>query len=85
MNPLPIIKWKEQQQLWSAQWRSENGSPPPKKLTLIDDTMPADTAYRLACEGTAMLWRGDYQNAKQLLQAMARRADAQAARSAKKA
>ena len=84
MNPLPIIKWKEQQQLWSAQWRSENGSPPPKKLTLIDDTMPADTAYRLACEGTAMLWRGDYQNAKQLLQAMARRADAQAARSAKK-
>ena len=84
MNPLPIIKWKEQQQLWSAQWRSENGSPPPKKLTLIDDTMPADTAYRLACEGTAMLWRGDYQNAKQLLQAMARRADAQVARSAKK-
>jgi len=37
--------------------------------------MTADTAYRLACEGTALLWRGDYQNARQLLQAMARRVD----------
>jgi len=37
--------------------------------------MTADTAYRLACEGTALLWRGDYQNARQLLQAMARRID----------
>ncbi len=35
--------------------------------------MTADAAYRLACEGTALLWRGDYQNARQLLQAMARR------------
>lgn len=32
-------------------------------------------AYRLACEGTALLWRGDFQNARQLLQAMARRLD----------
>ncbi len=38
--------------------------------------MTADAAYRLACEGTALLWRGDFQNARQLLQAMARRADA---------
>jgi SAM-dependent methyltransferase len=37
--------------------------------------MKADDAYRLACEGTALLWRGDFQNARQLLQAMARRAD----------
>lgn len=37
--------------------------------------MKADAAYRLACEGTALLWRGDFQNAKQLLQALARRAD----------
>ena len=35
--------------------------------------MTADAAYRLASEGTAMLWRGDFQNAKQLLQALARR------------
>lgn len=37
--------------------------------------MTADTAYRLACEGTALLWCGDYQGARQLLSAMARRAD----------
>ncbi len=37
--------------------------------------MTADAAYCLACEGTAMLWRGDFQNARQLLRALARRAD----------
>ena len=42
---------------------------------LADDTIPADDAYRLACEGTALLWRGDFQNARQLLQAIARRID----------
>lgn len=49
--------------------------PPPKRVVVADDRMTADTAYRLACEGTAMLWRGDFQNARQLLQAMARRID----------
>ena len=42
---------------------------------VADDSMKADLAYRLACEGTALLWRGDFQNARQLLQAMARRID----------
>jgi len=37
--------------------------------------MTADAAYRLASEGTALLWRGDFQNARQLLQALARRTD----------
>lgn len=49
--------------------------PPPRRVVSADDTMKADQAYRLACEGTALLWRGDFQNAKQLLQAMSRRAD----------
>lgn len=43
--------------------------------------MTADAAYHLACEGTAILWRGDYQNARQLLQAMARRIDRKPRRS----
>jgi methylase of polypeptide subunit release factors len=42
---------------------------------IADDSISADAAYRLACEGTAMLWRGDFQNARQLLQAMSRRLD----------
>jgi methylase of polypeptide subunit release factors len=35
--------------------------------------MSADVAYRLALDGTGLLWRGDYQNARQLLQALVRR------------
>lgn len=41
----------------------------------VDDTLTADAAYRLASEGTYLVWRGDYHNARQLLVAMARRAD----------
>lgn len=58
-----------------ARWRSESGQAPPRRVLVADDTIKADTAWRLACEGSALLWRGDYHNARQLLQAMARRAD----------
>ena len=49
--------------------------PPPKNVVIADDTMTANTAYRLACEGTALLWRSDFNNARQLLQAMSRRTE----------
>lgn len=58
-----------------ARWRSESGQAPPRRVVVADDTMKADIAWRLACEGSALLWRGDYHNARQLLQAMARRAE----------
>ncbi|MYM82102.1 methyltransferase [Duganella sp. FT50W] len=75
-SPLPPhIHWEENGEQRSARWRSEAGMPPPKRVVIADDTTNADTAYRLACEGTALLWRGDFQNARQLLQALARRAD----------
>lgn len=51
---------------------------------LADDETRADDAYRLACEGTALLWRGDFQNARQLLNAMARRIDRPARRRKRK-
>src|SRR4051812_35249694 len=69
------LSWTERGELRSARWRSESGNPPPKRVVVADDQMKADTAYRLACEGTALLWRGDFQNARQLLLAMARRTD----------
>ena len=81
----PMIHWTEAGEERSALWRSERGAPPPKKVVLADDTTTADTAYRLTCEGTALLWRGDFQNAKQLLQALARRADNVPTRKRKKA
>jgi methylase of polypeptide subunit release factors len=74
-DSLPTIEWTEDGAERSALWRSEAGLPPPKRVVIADDQTPADTAYRLASEGTALLWRGDFQNARQLLQAMARRVD----------
>jgi methylase of polypeptide subunit release factors len=70
-----LIHWLEADQPHSARWRSENGSAPPKRVVLADDRIPADAAYRLASEGTGLLWQGDYQNARLLQQAMARRID----------
>src|SRR5659263_722876 len=74
-SPPPVIRWLEAGQECVARWRAERGAPPPKRVVLADDSTTADAAYRLACEGTALLWRGDFQNAKQLLQALARRVD----------
>jgi len=71
----PVISWDEAGEKKSARWRSESGTPPPRRVVIADDRMTADAAYRLACEGTALLWRGDFQNARQLLQAMTRRAN----------
>lgn len=71
----PVITWSEAGAEKSARWHSEGGTPPPKRVVIADDTMTADVAYRLACEGTALLWRGDFQNARQLLQAITRRAN----------
>ncbi|HUR89021.1 MAG TPA: class I SAM-dependent methyltransferase [Ramlibacter sp.] len=56
-------------------WHSEAGVPRPAKLRDVDDTLKADAAFRLASEGNALVWRSDYHNARQLLSAMARRAD----------
>jgi methylase of polypeptide subunit release factors len=75
MNQFPLIHWNEAGEARSARWRSEAGTPPPKRVEVVDDRISADAAYRLACEGTALLWRGDFQNARQLLQAIARRVD----------
>ena len=71
----PLVHWIESGAKHSARWRSENGALPPKRIQAVDDTINADAAYKLACEGCALLWRGDYHNARQLLQAIARRID----------
>jgi methylase of polypeptide subunit release factors len=78
---LERIHWTEHGEERSALWRSESGWPAPKKVVLADDTMNADTAYRLALAGTGLLWRGDFQNARQLLQALVRRIEHKSGRS----
>ncbi len=75
MGEHSVIDWVEGEAELSARWRSESGAPPPKQMAIADDRMTADVAYGLACQGTALLWRGDFQNARQMLTAMAKRAD----------
>jgi len=75
VSEFPVVEWSEADESRSAHWRSESGAPPPKRVTAANDRMTADFAFRLASEGTALLWRGDFQNARQLQQAMARRID----------
>lgn len=69
------LTWTEAGKTKQSIWHSENDAPLPKRIQIADDTINADAAYKLCCEGTALLWRGDFQNAKQLLQALSRRID----------
>ncbi|WP_435882279.1 methyltransferase [Streptomyces umbrinus] len=87
MSATPTINWSEDQSARPAQparparstrsahWHSESCAPPPRRVVVADDRTKAGTAYQLACEGTALLWQGDFHNARQLLQAMGRRID----------
>ena len=76
VTELPTVSWREEGEVRTALWRSGSGLPPPKRVVIADDRMKADVAYHLACEGTAILWRGDFQNARQQLTALVRRIDA---------
>jgi methylase of polypeptide subunit release factors len=73
---LPTLQWQSPEgDIRQALWRSEAGVMPPATVVLADDTLNADKAYKLVCEGTALLWQGDYHQARQMLQALARRVD----------
>ncbi|ATL31240.1 methyltransferase [Streptomyces formicae] len=77
--PMPArIEWTDSDTnhpVFSARWHSESGAAAPRRVVVADDTTKAATAHRLACEGTALLWRGDFHGARHLLAAMARRVD----------
>src|SRR5688572_12742062 len=74
-DSIPIIHWHEDGQEFEAQWRSHSGTPPATRVVVADGKMTADEAYGLACQGTALLWRGDFQEARQMLSALKNRAD----------
>src|SRR6056297_3230793 len=73
MSTDSIVHWSENNEAHTTAWRSESGATPPRRILIGRDDMKADVAYRRACEGTAILWRGDFQNARQMLSAMVRR------------
>jgi methylase of polypeptide subunit release factors len=77
----PTIHWQgtalpgQPAQPHHARWISEAGLPPPDRVVVANDTLSADAAFKLIQSGTALLWQGDYPNARHLLQALARRVD----------
>ncbi|AAZ17927.1 conserved hypothetical protein [Psychrobacter arcticus 273-4] len=72
---IQYVQWHENETLRQARWLSQSNHVPPARIVVVDDKTTADEAYRLACAGTSMLWRGDFNNARQLLQALTRRID----------
>jgi SAM-dependent methyltransferase len=70
-----IIQWLEDGKVFEAPWLSHNGARPATRVVVADDKMTADEAYGLACQGTALLWRGDFQAVRQMLSALGNRAD----------
>lgn len=59
----------------SLAWHSEAGFAAPSRLEFADDTLKADEALKKMRNGVGLVWRGDFQNARQLLQALGRRLD----------
>ncbi|MEO3841534.1 class I SAM-dependent methyltransferase [Streptomyces sp. CNZ287] len=76
----PILSWNADGRAQTARWYAAGGTPPPRRVVPADDRMCADIAYRLVCEGTAVLWQGDYHGGRQLLAALGRRIDRRATR-----
>ncbi|MFD0759338.1 methyltransferase [Arthrobacter ulcerisalmonis] len=70
------ITWQQGDVAASAQWLTANGRPAPTRVEAVTDTLTANDAYRMASQGTAMLWQGDFHNARQLLTALDRRVGA---------
>jgi SAM-dependent methyltransferase len=85
MNGHPVVHWIEDGKACSARWRSESGARPAKRVVIANDGTTADHAYGLACQGVGLLWRGDFQNARQMSVALGRRADRRSSLSEKSA
>ena len=67
------LTWEENDQTETRNWVTGSDFSLPKKILLADDRLKAADFYRQASEGTAFIYKGDFQNAKQLLRAVQRR------------
>jgi Methyltransferase small domain len=76
----PAVSWQEHGVVRRVRWLTADGRRPPATVRVVDDDLPADRACRLAADGVGLLWRGDYHNARALLEAMGRRIDRSAQR-----
>ena len=69
------VSWEVGGREHRARYLSARGAAAPKRAVTANDETTADAAFRLASQGTALIWGGDYHNGRQLLKAMARRFD----------
>jgi methylase of polypeptide subunit release factors len=69
----PSIEWEHLSKRYKSSWYSEAGLPVPEKILLIDDTITVKQAIEFARQKIGLLWNGDYQNGRNLLQAISRR------------
>lgn len=76
----PTVRWLEEGATRTAGWRSEAGTAPPTTLHPVDDRLRADVALRRLQAGEALLYLGDYRNARQLLSSLERRLEKPARR-----
>ncbi|MCW4465002.1 class I SAM-dependent methyltransferase [Glutamicibacter sp. MNS18] len=75
-----FLSWEHAGSTKSGRWWSANDRPAPKNLVVVDDRLTASQAMKYAAQGVAMLWLGDFHNARQLLGAMDRRLERTAAK-----
>jgi methylase of polypeptide subunit release factors len=68
-----LLTWQEKGLSQTRYWVSESTFSAPKTILTADDALKADDYYQKASEGAAFIYQGDFQNAKQLLQAVQRR------------
>ena len=73
MDDPAVVTWAEAGESMTARWRSANGRPAPTRIEVVSDSLTADDANRMASQGIAMLWHGDFHNARQILNALDRR------------
>lgn len=69
----PQVHWRESGEELTARWRSEAGSPAPQAVAVVGDTTRADVAIKRLRAGEALLYAGDFRNARQLLSSVERR------------
>lgn len=69
------LAWDDSGERHLAAYVATREGPAPRKALAAGDELTADAAFLLVSQGTAIVWTGDYHNARQLLQALMRRVD----------
>ncbi|MDA2803245.1 N5-glutamine methyltransferase family protein [Nocardiopsis suaedae] len=70
---MATVAWTENGTSRTALWRSENSAPAPSRVVVASERTTVDAAYRLLRSDIGVLWLGDYESGRRLLQGVDRR------------